>query len=83
VKLPRDVSGTKLARLLSRFGYTVTRQVGSHMRLTTEVRGVHHVTVPAHRELRAGTLEFVLTIVAEHLGVERQELAVVLLAEAD
>jgi predicted RNA binding protein YcfA (HicA-like mRNA interferase family) len=83
VKLPRDVSGTKLARLLGRFGYTVTRQVGSHMRLTTTFRGEHHVTIPAHHDLPAGTLEFVLSMVAEHLGIDRQELAVVLLSEAD
>ncbi len=83
MKLARDIAGTELARRLRRYGYRVTRQVGSHMRLTTEQNGVHHVTIPAHRSLRAGTLGFVLTSIAAHLGLERRQLAKVLLAAAD
>jgi predicted RNA binding protein YcfA (HicA-like mRNA interferase family) len=74
VKLPRDVSGQDLARRLRHFGYEVTRQVGSHMRLTTQERGQHHVTIPAHDSLRVGTLEYILQSVAHHLGLDRQEL---------
>ena len=74
MKLPRDVSGSDLARRLGRFGYGVTRQVGSHMRLTTQERGEHHVTIPAHDALRVGTLEYILASVAHHLGLDRQEL---------
>ena len=74
MKLPRDVSGQDLARRLSRLGYVVTRQVGSHMRLTTQERGQHHVTIPAHDVLRVGTLEYILASVAHHFGLDRQEL---------
>ena len=74
MKLPRDVSGQDLAHRLRHFGYDVTRQVGSHMRLTTQERGQHHVTIPAHDELRVGTLEYILASVAHHLGLDRQEL---------
>jgi predicted RNA binding protein YcfA (HicA-like mRNA interferase family) len=74
VKLPRDVSGRDLARRLRPCGYDLTRQVGSHMRLTTHERGEHHVTIPAHDHLRVGTLEYILASVAHHLGVERREL---------
>jgi len=35
MKLPRDISGEELAKLLRKYGYKVTRQTGSHMRLTT------------------------------------------------
>jgi hypothetical protein len=28
-RLPRDVSGTQLARLLEKYGYQITRQTGS------------------------------------------------------
>ena len=56
MKLPRNVSGLELARALATVGYRVTRQTGSHMRLTTSVRGEHHVTIPAHESLRVGTL---------------------------
>ncbi len=74
MKLPRDLSGQELARLLRHYGYDVTRQVGSHMRLTTQEHGEHHVTIPAHDHLRVGTLEFILASVAHHLGLDRQEL---------
>ena len=35
MKLPRDIGGMELAKKLQRFGYQVTRQTGSHIRLTT------------------------------------------------
>jgi len=54
VKLPRDLSGRDLARLLGRLGYAVTRQTGSHMRLTTQAGGEHHLTIPDHDSLRLG-----------------------------
>ena len=75
MKLPRDVSGQDLARRLRRYGYDVTRRVGSHMRLTTQQRGVHHITVPAHDSLRVGTLQYIIASVAHHLGLDRGELA--------
>ena len=34
MKLPRDVSGDDLERALRTLSYQVTRQTGSHMRLT-------------------------------------------------
>ncbi len=36
MKLPRDISGEELAKLLKKFGYEITRQTGSHIRLTTK-----------------------------------------------
>ena len=75
MKLPRDVSGVALARALETVGYRVTRQTGSHMRLTTSERGEHHVTIPAHDALRIGTLAGILGDVASHLDVTRDELA--------
>jgi predicted RNA binding protein YcfA (HicA-like mRNA interferase family) len=73
VKLPRDVAGDDLVRALAQFGYQVTRQKDSHIRLTTRHRGEHHVTIPRHDPLRIGTLSAVLDMVATHLGVTRQE----------
>ncbi len=35
MRLPRDLSGESLATLLRQYDYDVTRQTGSHMRLTT------------------------------------------------
>ncbi|MEY2334945.1 type II toxin-antitoxin system HicA family toxin [Acidithiobacillus ferrianus] len=64
MRLPRDLTGTELARRLGRVGYTVTRQTGSHMRLTCAVQGEHHITVPRHDPLRLGTLAALLDAVA-------------------
>jgi predicted RNA binding protein YcfA (HicA-like mRNA interferase family) len=74
-RLPRDTSGHNLAKALAKFGYEVTRQTGSHLRLTTQVNGEHHVTVPAHDHLRVGTLSGILTEVARHLELSKDELA--------
>ncbi len=68
MNLPRDLSGDKLAVLLGRFGYRVTRQTGSHMRLTSALQGSqHHVTIPQHKALRVGTLHAILSDVAGYL----------------
>ena len=75
MRLPRDVSGTDSAKRLKLFGYNVTRQTGSHLRLTTTEKGEHHITIPKHSPLRIGTLSAVLADVAEHLGTTRVELA--------
>ncbi|MBU2767398.1 MAG: type II toxin-antitoxin system HicA family toxin [Acidithiobacillus ferriphilus] len=78
MRLPRDLTGTELARRLGRVGYTVTRQTGSHMRLTCALQGEHHVTVPRHDPLRLGTLAAILDAVAAHRGVSREALLDVL-----
>lgn len=36
MKLPRDLSGSELAKALGRVGYRIVRQSGSHLRLTAE-----------------------------------------------
>lgn len=46
MKLPRDLSGEDLAKALERFEYVVDRQTGSHIRLTTQLNGEHHITFP-------------------------------------
>lgn len=74
MKLPRDWSGDELANLLQKYGYVVTRQTGSHMRLTTSQGGEHHVTIPRHNPLRVGTLNNVLRDIAQHFGMDRDAL---------
>lgn len=64
-----------MARALQKVGYRVTRQTGSHMRLTSSERGEHHVTIPAHASLRIGTLASILGDVAAHLNITRDDLA--------
>ncbi|WHZ27981.1 MAG: hypothetical protein OJF51_002779 [Nitrospira sp.] len=36
MRLPRDLSGRDLAQTLRKLGYSITRQAGSHLRLTVE-----------------------------------------------
>ena len=60
MKLPRDLSGLELAKALSGVGYRVTRQTGSHIRLTADQPSQHHVTIPAHDPLKVGTLSGIL-----------------------
>lgn len=74
MRLPRDVDGSQLATLLGKhYGYQVTRQTGSHLRLTTTRRGQHHVTVPVGGPLRVGTLAGILAAVGKHLELTREE----------
>jgi predicted RNA binding protein YcfA (HicA-like mRNA interferase family) len=82
MKLPRDVSGPELARRLRPMGYEVVGQHGSHMQLMTTVRGQQRITIPAHEWLKVGTIEFILTTVAQHLGVDRHGLILRLFGRA-
>lgn len=74
MRLPRNLSGEELARHLRKYGYEVTRQTGSHIRLSTSQGGEHHVTVPRHDTLKLGTLSGVLNDVASHLGMAKESL---------
>ena len=74
MKLPRDISGTDLAKALARLDYEITHQTGSHLRLTSQRGGEHHITIPAHEAIRVGTLSAILRDLEEHHQVTREEL---------
>ncbi len=74
MKLPRNLSGRDVAKALARLNYSVTRQSGSHLRLTTTDFGEHHITIPDHNPLKTGTLAGILADVASHFGTTRDEL---------
>jgi predicted RNA binding protein YcfA (HicA-like mRNA interferase family) len=74
MRLPRSLSADDLVKLLGPLGYRVSRQTGSHLRLTTDEGGQHHVTVPRHDPLRVGTLSAILGDVARHSGTTRDAL---------
>jgi predicted RNA binding protein YcfA (HicA-like mRNA interferase family) len=74
MRLPRDLSGPDLVRVLKPLGYSITRQTGSHTRLTTQQNGEHHITIPNHSALRIGTLAAILFDVSHHFEMERDEL---------
>ena len=66
MKTPRDLSGSELAKALRKLGYVVTRQSGSHLRVTTQERGEHHEVIPNHSPIKIGTLKSILRNVAAH-----------------
>ncbi|HBG05398.1 MAG TPA: hypothetical protein DDY22_07565 [Geobacter sp.] len=74
MKLPRDITGNDLAKALRKLGYQVTRQTGSHIRLSTSENGEHQITVPAHSPLKIGTLAAILSDIESHHKLTRGQL---------
>jgi len=60
LKLPTDVSGQELVKVLLRVGFVLNRQRGSHIVLRRDAPYAR-VVVPDHKSLRAGTLRQILT----------------------
>jgi len=69
-KLPTDLSGQKLIRILLRLGFVFQRQRGSHVILRREVPFAR-VSVPDHKVLRVGTLRTIL----REAGISVEQLA--------
>ena len=73
-KIPRNLSGKDLVKKLKKLGYKQTRQLGSHIRLTIEEKGIHHITIPEHNPLKIGTLSSILKDIAAHFEITKEEL---------
>ncbi|MBC6110404.1 type II toxin-antitoxin system HicA family toxin [Pedobacter fastidiosus] len=75
MKTPRDLSATDLIKLLKKFGYEITRQKGSHIRLSVTIGEVtHHVTIPNHNPLKLGTLLSIVNDVSDFLKIPKTEI---------
>ncbi len=75
MRIPRDVSGARLADLLCRkWQYERVHQVGSHIILETSQPTHHRIAIPDHHHLRLGTFSSILRAVAQHKGVQREEI---------
>jgi len=74
VKLPRNLDGAQLVRALRTLDYEVTRQRGSHIRVTTQRGGQHHEVIPNHRPIKIGTLSDILKSIAAHHGLTVEQL---------
>lgn len=82
MRLPRDLSGLQLASALHRYGYSIARQTGSHIRLRSTLRGTeHHITIPSHKALSIGMLGSILANVAGYLEIPRTQLIEALFSE--
>jgi predicted RNA binding protein YcfA (HicA-like mRNA interferase family) len=58
-KLPTDISGRDLIRVLEKIGFVVKRQRGSHIILRRD-SPFARIVVPDHKILRLGTLRAIL-----------------------
>ena len=75
MKLPRDLAGRELVRVLVRhYGYRQVHQEGSHIILQTESPVHHRIPVPDHASLRLGTLNAILNAVARAQGITKDEI---------
>jgi predicted RNA binding protein YcfA (HicA-like mRNA interferase family) len=75
MKLPRNVAGNELIKSLQKIGYSVSRQKGSHIRLTCSLpTGEHHVTIPNHDPIKIGTLSSIVSDIAQAHTISKQEL---------
>ena len=74
MKLPRNLSGSDLLAALRRLGYQAVRQRGSHIRVTTQIKGEHHEVIPLHNPIRVKTLSSILKSIARHHDMTVEEL---------
>ena len=74
MKIPRDISGKELCKYLKLYGYEISRQSGSHIRLTSEIKGQHHITIPMHDPLKIGTLAAIISDIALHFSLNKEDL---------
>jgi predicted RNA binding protein YcfA (HicA-like mRNA interferase family) len=71
----RNVDASQLVNALQMFGYVLIRQKGSHMRLRSTYSGTEHLlTIPNHSPIKIGTLQSILSSVAENIGLSKAEL---------
>ena len=75
MKLPSDVGGhAPVAALCRDWGDVEVNQVGSHIVVQTAASTPNRVSIPAHKTLRVGPLNGIVRAVANHKGVDRQEI---------
>lgn len=75
MKVPRDIAANQLIHSLQKIGYKITRQKGSHIRLTASIKSEeHHITIPNHTPIKIGTLNTILNDIAIHNGFNKEEL---------
>lgn len=75
MKLPRDLSGAELIKLLGKhFDDRRVNQEGSHVILETSDPRLHRISIPDHAAPRIGTLNAILRAVATAKGMEKEDI---------
>ena len=73
MKISRDISSDNIIQLLKKYDYKITRQTGSHIRLTSNLKGIeHHITIPGHKDLKVGTINSILNDISKYLEIDKE-----------
>jgi predicted RNA binding protein YcfA (HicA-like mRNA interferase family) len=74
MRVPKNIKGKELLKLVDRhFSYVKTRQNGSHIRATTQLKGQHHITIPDHNPVKEGTLRGIIDDIAMHFNMSSDD----------
>ena len=74
-RIPRDLSAHELVGKLRLLGYGTDRQTGSHIRLSSAMSGKKHsITIPNHNPVKLGTLNGILSDIANAHGLSKTDL---------
>lgn len=75
MKIPRDISAKELLPSLNKLGFEVTRQKGSHIRLTAIISDKeHHITIPNHQPIKIGTLNNIINDLSSIFKINKEEM---------
>jgi predicted RNA binding protein YcfA (HicA-like mRNA interferase family) len=74
MKTPRNISGLELIKALNTLGYSKTVQKGSHIKITTEKNGQHHLSIPNHTPIKIGIFKAIIKQVATHFEKDVDEI---------
>ena len=71
----RNINAEELIKFLKTYGYEITRQIGSYIRLSSNFKGYqHNLTIPNHKPIKIGTLNNILNDVARYLEKDKTEI---------
>ena len=68
-KLPTNLSGKDVVKILAKLGYEIDHQTGSHMILRQREYPYRRLTIPNHKTLAKGTLRAII----KQAGLTREE----------
>ncbi|MBF2056323.1 MAG: type II toxin-antitoxin system HicA family toxin [Cyanobacterium sp. T60_A2020_053] len=75
MKIPRNIQGDELVKILIKYwGYHLIHQKGSHIILETSLPSHHRLCIPNHNPVRVGTLNSIISAVARHKKVSKQDI---------
>jgi len=74
LKIPRNTRGYELVKMVAVPGYVSVRQTGSHRGIKTERNHEHAETIANHGPIKIGTFNKILSNIAEHFKISKEEL---------